>query len=1055
MKFFTLLLASLSIPAMLMAQISPRMTATGETNAIPISEVYVEARIDGYLAKTSITLVFKNPHDRVLEGLFVFPIPADGSVSGYALDIKDQMVDGVVVEKDRGRIVFESIVRQGIDPGLIEWTQGNTFKTRVFPIPAKGTRKIRLDYVSKLDETDEGAVYHLPLHIDHTIQEGSLDVEVSGHPTCPLQLDDGKLQLVFHQRRSRETELWSGNSQIPRINLDQDLRILIVESRPTLSYTEMGTDNTRYFIAHDRLDFPSEALAPLRGKIDIGLVWDASASRATADHTASLNLLTRWINDQPHARFTVHLMELRERIRYLESIPAQALQTDELVRRLTSIQYDGASSLESLHRITWPSPPERILLFSDGRATFGPAITHMPEIPVYSFNASRESNTSVLRMLAQSAHGRFFDLHDTPVDEVRQALQTKPVYLFEVKGPVEACYPPVGSIIDQRLDLIGKITKRSRPFNLDILYAFGDGKKKRKTIRIDPERAAINHNGAALPRFWAQQKINDLLIYEQENEDAITALGKAFGIVTPGTSLIVLDNINQYIRHRIRPPYHMPEWQKEYDRSVKHPIEVTKTPPHLSEHVRDVWKIKAAWWRQTRTNPAAFASKDRGHKESFDLFWGEAWQPAPVLPRWPPPFVRMGHRLPPDPGITNAFEQSLHQWTIQDLNLQQVSLTNALSAIQTAASETSLGAIPLQIIDGTNSPYAYMQVHLETNHCSVIQVLKTLADIALMKVVVTNELVRFIPAPEEKGLILRAYPIDPMLFAEHRGAAYFSAGGGGGFGDDFDSFDAGDGGSFDGGFGDPMPSTDDSDDDVRITVGASDTPTPRIHLTRSPPASYLELLQASAPDMQYKTYLSLRTHHARDPVFFLQCSDFFRASGDRERAISILSNLAEMEVDDARLLRLLACGLDQIGEPAIALPIYERVLKLRPEEPQSHRDLALILGQLNETERAIELMRTVVYRDWDRFSRIKEVAIVELNQLMRQSDRGWPSVDPAITFLPDCDLRIVLSWDTDTVDMDLLVTEPSGEICTFSNSFTKSGGRISPDIREGYGPEEY
>ena len=44
--------------------------------------------------------------------------------------------------KEKARQTFEKEVRKGIDPGIVEWTRGNVFKTRIFPLPAKGTRTI-------------------------------------------------------------------------------------------------------------------------------------------------------------------------------------------------------------------------------------------------------------------------------------------------------------------------------------------------------------------------------------------------------------------------------------------------------------------------------------------------------------------------------------------------------------------------------------------------------------------------------------------------------------------------------------------------------------------------------------------------------------------------------------------------------------------------------------------------------------------------------------------------------------------------------------------------
>jgi uncharacterized protein YfaP (DUF2135 family) len=53
------------------------------------------------------------------------------------------------------------------------------------------------------------------------------------------------------------------------------------------------------------------------------------------------------------------------------------------------------------------------------------------------------------------------------------------------------------------------------------------------------------------------------------------------------------------------------------------------------------------------------------------------------------------------------------------------------------------------------------------------------------------------------------------------------------------------------------------------------------------------------------------------------------------------------------------------------------------------------------------------------------------------------------------DLRVVLTWDADNTDIDLWVTDPSGERAYYGNRRTRQGGRMSPDFRQGYGPEEF
>lgn len=100
----------------------------------------------------------------------------------------------------------------------------------------------------------------------------------------------------------------------------------------------------------------------------------------------------------------------------------------------------------------------------------------------------------------------------------------------------------------------------------------------------------------------------------------------------------------------------------------------------------------------------------------------------------------------------------------------------------------------------------------------------------------------------------------------------------------------------------------------------------------------------------------------------------------------------------------------------------------------------------------------MVTQEWDRFREIELVALTELNRLIplaRQAGEEGLGIDPRLVELLDVDLRVVLTWDTDMADMDLWVVEPSGEKCFYQHQLTTTGGRISRDITDGYGPEEY
>ena len=58
--------------------------------------------------------------------------------------------------------------------------------------------------------------------------------------------------------------------------------------------------------------------------------------------------------------------------------------------------------------------------------------------------------------------------------------------------------------------------------------------------------------------------------------------------------------------------------------------------------------------------------------------------------------------------------------------------------------------------------------------------------------------------------------------------------------------------------------------------------------------------------------------------------------------------------------------------------------------------------------------------------------------------------------VPRVDLQVLLFWDTDGTDVDLHVTEPSGEVVNYTNTVSAdSGGRLDRDDTDGYGPEIY
>jgi hypothetical protein len=131
---------------------------------------------------------------------------------------------------------------------------------------------------------------------------------------------------------------------------------------------------------------------------------------------------------------------------------------------------------------------------------------------------------------------------------------------------------------------------------------------------------------------------------------------------------------------------------------------------------------------------------------------------------------------------------------------------------------------------------------------------------------------------------------------------------------------------------------------------------------------------------------------------------------------------------------------------------------MREEEPQSYRDLALACNENGLYAEAVQLFYQLILGYWDnRFHDIQAVALNEMNAVISAHPRevSTAGIDQRLIYAMPVDVRIVISWNTDNSDMDLWVTDPGKEKCSYENTRTAIGGRITQDVTQGYGPEEF
>ena len=882
----------------------------------------VKASVCGLYALVEETMVIENPNGRPLSASIQIAMPNRAVVCGYALDIDQQMVDGVVVPKDKARVAFETEQRLGADPGLVEQVRGNVYRTRVYPVPSKGTRTVTLRYVAPLlVRRSCQATLDLPMPAE-PLQHRNICIEVDRMDGATPQVE-GLGTAGFRQARN----IWRVEAEDRDLESGAGVRVSLPELPTSISLLEKSGDGTVWFCASRQAKDTSEAELPTVKRLTV--LWDASGSRGPQDHAAELDLLRRYATGPG--------LEALDLVVFAHAIlERRSFDTaDELVGHIEGLAYDGGTDFTALARDLQETAVEgdghAYVLFTDGLDTLSGEVLSLPSTcDILAVATGTERDVESLR---QAAKGCAFDLATAPRDFdafVRELFC--PRRLRGVEGPGVADVLGIGSGADGRYTVIGRLVAAKTSMRFE-----GDE---------DPFELckADARMGETLARAWAALRVSQLSPRADDNADELLALGRRFGVVSPVTSLIVFETLDQWLRYEIEPPKSLREMHREYKRICRGRMRHTSEEAERREHLRNLisaWRGLLGWWKKDH-------AKVRASGPGRPAMGGRA-------------AMRMPRRM---------------------------------------------GAMGDMAMDVMESPAGFADGM----------------------------------APEADAMMMACEA--PMAVA------------------------------------------------ASVTDGA---PAPDAAPSPEAPSAATVFVKPWQPDAPYlcaldeacevgdaashETYRRLRPDYVSTPAFFLDCAGWFLAHGDTEFGLRVLTNLAELRIEDAALLRVMAWRLREAGELGLALTTLRRVRALRPEDSQSHRDLALVLDDLarrsfgdrdeeaarSYIEEAGEAYRKIALTPWRRRAMAIGLFAVEEYNVLRAwaKSQKWtrmpnlPAIDSKLEGLPDCDLRITLAWDADETDVDLHVTEPSGEEAYYGHRFTSAGGRVSEDITDGYGPELY
>ena len=394
-----------------------------------LHDLQISVKVVGHVATTTWDLTVHNPQDRVLEGELVFPLGEGQTVTRFAMDVNGRLREGVVVEKAKGRAAFEEIVRRGVDPGLLEKTAGNSFKARVYPIPAKGYKRVVLAYEQELADAGPGELlYRLPLAFTEKVATFSLRVEVLDQPEAPRATASPLANFTFKAVRRGFLAEESRQDFAPAA----PLAVAIPRGGDSGQVFVERRDGQAYFfvMVHPRLPREPKVLPK-----HLLVAWDASASARQRDLRRELDLLEAYLRRLGTCQ--VSLAVFRHEAEPLRTFRIQAGDARELRRHLEGLPLDGATRLGALDLGTVKA--DETLLFSDGVSTFGPGTARFPEAPLLAINSALVAEHGLLRALSEGRGGEYLNLQSLSQDEALKALATRPLaFLRATFGAVKS-----------------------------------------------------------------------------------------------------------------------------------------------------------------------------------------------------------------------------------------------------------------------------------------------------------------------------------------------------------------------------------------------------------------------------------------------------------------------------------------------------------------------------------------------------------------------------------------------------------------------------------------
>ncbi|MEO6252098.1 MAG: VIT domain-containing protein [Ferruginibacter sp.] len=965
--------------------------------AVQLKTCNISIEANPFIATTVIEMEFYNPRNQEVEGLHNFELNRGQVITDLQLELNGKYREGSIEERWKARQAYSSIVGKRIDPAILQMNWQDHYSMNIYPIAAKSSRKIKFTITQLMTVENLKLSYSLPLNINSTTTIFNLDIKVNQPASIPY----ANKGLLDNQQFSMHNEEATLRQRKNDIILDQPISFSISQFANKPQFCINNNHGKTNFLMRF---FPNVARYYSAKPKTINVYWDVSLSGKTRNLVKELDFLEKYIDENEINKTTIFLFNHQ-----MQGIIAFNRTTDNFnsIRNyLIGYKYDGATELGNLNFSNVLA--DAILLFSDGINSIGNAQPKLGAVKVNFIVSTFRYNYNNLTNMIGNTGGSIINLANYEVKHSVKKIDSAENFLFKYASAnirINETFPiKLGSSVL----LSGSINQSD---NLELFYGNNTVTNRSENYFLP---ASGNCDESTFKKMQMLKTYDSLMYgYGYYGWQNMVVFGLTERVVTPQTSYLVLERMEDYIKYKIAPPKELEEKCAElnYVYRSEYKIKALKafTEQEKLESVVKQYNKRVTWW--SKDEALIDLNKTILEQQNTDVAANnEADKPKATGPGvgYQGDFVS-GETGLKEVIVTGAFgikrtarstASNVQNLTGDQVNtIRQVNVNNALAGKVAGAQVRSqsiaklgaattirlrgengfgMGSGALYVVDGTIMPDGG---DINPDDVEDYSVLQGPAAAALFGPDGTNGAIVITMKKAKKGYYRNYY-----VWTEYK-----------------------------------LSSTKDED--------------------------YIQEMKEAGTYELWETYLQQEKENQMDVGFYFEMANFFFEKGNPDKAQELMYNAIELCNGSSEGLKLSAYMYEKWKWFDKAIAVYKGILTQYESNLIVQRDLALAYFQNKNFANAVKTYYSIITANDENnyFGNVKENALAEMNAILalHKNEFDISYINHNLIKMVPVDLRITVQSNYDYSTRKVQFIEPDNSKCTALNPNTVNNGRYS------------